>query len=555
MSFQDKLRSYAVLVAVNAVAVAAFVVLGVTTQRPLGYALAAAAVAALYGRSRRGGFGDTVSAQALVAAGIFADAFRHDTAGPAAARLAAAAETALLLVNQPVLEFLVTRPGVKVANLPGYAPPRATLVKPKTVYTSFLGLLVVAGVIAAAGWSGWLLLAAALAVGLVAGLVGLQAIRQRLNPSLAEKPLRAALAAYDAKFALYFSAPDNTEYQVKMWLPYLERIGEPFIVIHREPKAFGPLTRLAEAGGVPVVYCPGVAQIDLVVSESMRACFYVNNAALNSHMVRFGHMTHIQLLHGDSDKAASANQVTAMFNKVFVAGQAAIDRYAANGVHIPERNFQIVGRPQVEAIDVATAPIASVPAKTVLYATTWVGLYTDSRYCSLPIGEEIVRGLIARGCRVVMRPHPYSGRHPESALQVSRISALLAEDRAASGREHVFGAEASRQMTLIECINASDALVGDVGSVVSDWLYSEKPFALTNMVDKAPADFEAAFPQARVAYVLDDKAANLDSVLDELLDADPAAAARREMKTFYLGDFPAGSYADGFVDAARSYVV
>jgi hypothetical protein len=551
VSFQDKLRSYAILVAVNAVAVAAFVVLALTDQRDIGYALTLAALAALYWRARHSGFGDTVTAQALVAAAIFADAFRHRTAGPAAALVIAAAVTGLLLVNQPVLEFLVTRPGVRVANLPGYAAPRPTAVRPRTVYTAFLALLGAAGIVARAGWSGWILVALSVAVAGVAALVGLQAIRHRLHPGRVEKPLRAALDAYDARFALYFSAPDNTEYHVKMWLPYLQRIGAPFVIIHREPKAFGPLSKL----GVPVLHCPGVAQIDLVVSERMTACFYVNNAALNSHMVRFGHMTHIQLLHGDSDKAASANQVTAMFNRVFVAGQAAIERYAANGVHIPPDNFDIVGRPQVEAIEVVRAPIAAIEPKTVLYATTWVGLYTDSRYCSLPIGEEIVRGLLARGCRVIMRPHPYSGRHPESAMLVSRISALLAEDGAATGREHVFGAEASKRMSLIDCINAADALVGDVSAVVSDWLYSEKPFALTNMVGKTSADFEAAFPQARAAYVLDDKAAGLDAVLDDLLGADPLADERRKMKTFYLGDFPTDSYADGFVNTARKYVL
>ena len=52
-------------------------------------------------------------------------------------------------------------------------------------------------------------------------------------------------------------------------------------------------------------------------------------------MVRFNQLTHIQLLHGDSDKASSFNPVTAMFDRIFVAGQAAIDRYAANGVLIP----------------------------------------------------------------------------------------------------------------------------------------------------------------------------------------------------------------------------
>src|SRR5690625_5823159 len=62
-------------------------------------------------------------------------------------------------------------------------------------------------------------------------------------------------------------------------------------------------------------------------------------------------MTHVQLLHGDSDKASSFNPVTAFYDNVFVAGQAGIDRYENNGVDIPKHKFTIVGRPQVESVE------------------------------------------------------------------------------------------------------------------------------------------------------------------------------------------------------------
>ncbi len=32
-------------------------------------------------------------------------------------------------------------------------------------------------------------------------------------------------------------------------------------------------------------------------------------------------------------------------------------------------------------------------------------------------------------------------------------------------------------MSLMDCINAADALITDISAVASDWLYSEKPFA------------------------------------------------------------------------------
>jgi hypothetical protein len=60
---------------------------------------------------------------------------------------------------------------------------------------------------------------------------------------------------------------------------------------------------------------------------------------------------------------------------------------------------------------------------------------------------------------------------------------------------------------------------------------------------------------ARAAYVIDRTGGNIDPVLDDLLRDDPLAAIRQRVRTYYLGDFPADSYADGFVDAARRYTV
>ena len=99
MSFQDKLRSYAILFIINAIAVAAFVVLALTVHRDIGYALVALALVGLVWRSRRSGFGDTITAQALVAAAIFADAFPD---GPTAGLIVAATLVGLIIINQPV---------------------------------------------------------------------------------------------------------------------------------------------------------------------------------------------------------------------------------------------------------------------------------------------------------------------------------------------------------------------------------------------------------------------------------------------------------------------
>src|SRR5699024_2429364 len=152
---------------------------------------------------------------------------------------------------------------------------------------------------------------------------------------------------HEPRFALYFSAPAGSEYQVRMWLPYLERIGEPWVIILRERRY---LNTLAAQTTAPVVVATSLSDLGQAMTPSLTTVFYVNNIFKNAHCVRFGECTHVQLLHGDSDKAPSFNPVTAMYDKVIVAGEAGVDRYAKHGVDIPREKFEIVGRPQVEDI-------------------------------------------------------------------------------------------------------------------------------------------------------------------------------------------------------------
>jgi hypothetical protein len=44
-------------------------------------------------------------------------------------------------------------------------------------------------------------------------------------------------------------------------------------------------------------------------------------------------------------------------------------------------------------------------------------------------------------------------------------------------------------------------------------------------------------------------------VLADLLVRDPRAAARRELRTYYLGDFPPDRYVEGFLAEARRCLV
>ncbi len=361
-----------------------------------------------------------------------------------------------------------------------------------------------------------------------------------------ERDLPGAIAAYGPRFVIYTARPDDASYQVLMWLPYLKRAGLPFMIVTRDVL---PARVLAELTDVPIVVRRTIAGLDDVIAPSLQAAFYVNASSGNGAFIRYGHLDHVYLGHGDSDKPPSYNPTHAMYDLIFAAGPAATRRYAEHGVQIPADRFRVVGRPQVEDVEVITGRGAESMAEApVLYAPTWRGHVTETQLSSLPVGLRIVEALLARGRTVIFRPHPFSYHYPEDTALVERIQRLLAEDAARTGRRHVWGAPAESERTVLECTNESSAMIADVSAIVSDYLYSRKPFA---MVAVPAGDFVTQYPIARGAYVLDGDLANLEPVLDDLLGADPHAEVRAEIRADYLGDFPADGYADAFVDAVR----
>ncbi|GHF08347.1 hypothetical protein GCM10017776_27260 [Streptomyces griseoluteus] len=90
---------------------------------------------------------------------------------------------------------------------------------------------------------------------------------------------------------------------------------------------------------------------------------------------------------------------------------------------------------------------------------------------------------------------------------------------------------------LYACFNVADLLISDVSSVVSDWLSSEKPYAVANTSGLSEEEFRAAFPTASAGTVLTPDAATVRYLLDAVRDPrqDRHAADRAKLKEHLLG--------------------
>ncbi len=70
--------------------------------------------------------------------------------------------------------------------------------------------------------------------------------------------------------------------------------------------------------------------------------------------------------------------------------------------------------------------------------------------------------------------------------------------------------------TLFDCINHTDLLITDISSVVADYLFSEKPYVVTNSAGLDHETFRELYPTAAAAELLDPDCAALAAIVTDL---------------------------------------
>ncbi|MEU1163397.1 hypothetical protein ACIPX0_02700 [Streptomyces sp. NPDC090075] len=449
-----------------------------------------------------------------------------------------------------------------------------------------------------------------LALGCLYVLVLMPYVRGRKTPPDADTVLAAVddwLAEYRPGTVLYFSGSKDSAYQLNMWLETMEQLDSRPLVLLRERVI---LQNLAPTTA-PVICVPGGVHLMNMDLSTVRVALYAANVGKNIHLLRVPTMKHVFIGHGDSDKLASVNPFSKVYDEVWTAGRAGRDRYAIADVGVRDDDIVEVGRPQLAPIQNRQgAAEGRIP--TVLYAPTWEGWDGEPGNTSLVLaGENIVKKLVKADppVRVLYKPHPFTGTVSAEAgaahrrvtalvekaaaaraadprftvdtaaqtaaqAELARIEARLAEltgtanerrDEAEASRDDVVDLKKHEEIArlraewndalwrsfpdhehrvvtgaeprLYDCFNVSDAMVSDISSVVSDFIASGKPYAVTDSAGVGVEEFKRANTAVRAAVILSNSAKELGGLLDAVRDpsADPLAAERVELKQYLLG--------------------
>ena len=462
---------------------------------------------------------------------------------------------------QPALATWAWRAAPPLRYFPGVGRQRSPLSRYARVYARAVGtpavlFLIEAAAIVDASWAGTLpteavltLLGVTISIALAEvaliylGWTAWRAYAVRRDARKAAEGLLAELTELAPSFLVYVSlGARQAKYIANQWLPALDKLPEEGLLLVREA------SQLAELGPTrhPVVYAPAPRDVERLTLPSLKVAFYLAYGERNGQLQRDPRLKHIMLLHGDSDKATSANNLARGVDEVWVAGPAAIDRYPAAGIELSRDKFAVIGRPQVSELRIG--PTGNEP-KIILYAPTFEGYYDQTSYTSLDrMGVRMVRRLIAKhpDVRVWFRPHPASGVHRPSMLTaLTEISTVLRN----AGSGHLVTADSD--VSLTECLDRADILISDISSVATDFLYTERPIITCNPSAMPAEEFVETFPTQAASYLLGPRLEELDAVLAAALGDDPLKPVRIEMKKHVLGDTPDGPQAAFAANVAR----
>ena len=359
----------------------------------------------------------------------------------------------------------------------------------------------------------------------------------------------------DERVIAYFAGDPTRTYQLIQWLEVLEILHavHPVGVVLRDPDCAALIEARTD---LPVLTAPTFRELTELYAElDAKVVLYCNNSGLNFESLVDGRRLHVHINHGESDKQSMASNNAKAYDRVLVAGDAAVQRYVTGLLDFDASRLVRIGRPQ---LDLPRTPLlAPSTRRTVLYAPTWEGDAEYNDYTSVDtLGEMIVRAILdVPEVRLVYKPHPKVTTSLVPAVadahrSILRLIGEAARVDPAAGHTQVLSGD------ILAVMPGCDAIVTDVSSVGLDWLYlhTDKPIFITDRHGD-PEALRRQAPISQCADVVDDaNVGTLTALLVDRLDRDEHRLARVAMRHHYFDDLHVGDSTGRFLTAVTELV-
>ncbi len=202
-------------------------------------------------------------------------------------------------------------------------------------------------------------------------------------------------------------------------------------------------------------------------------------------------------------------------------------------------------RPSMPADNAATAGTASPagagspagtgsPAGAASIAGPGNGATADAQLASVRAAIVAITGDAKADEAMIARDS--AGTHVDGVRRAGELTEQWTTMYWASRPEWTHRVVTDALPTLFDCFNHTDLLVTDISSVVADYLYSEKPYVVTNSAALDHDVFRNRYPTAAAAELLDPDCATLSDIITSIgSGSDRLVEQRLKLKEHLLG--------------------
>lgn len=306
--------------------------------------------------------------------------------------------------------------------------------------------------------------------------------------------LPSDLSEIDAKVVLYLTGNESSAYQGNMWLDVLEKINIKTVVVVRDYNILYGLSKTK----LPIVYIELFNDLELLENIGVKTVLYPANGSKNTQPLRLYRLNHYFINHGESDKVVNQSKLLMAYDKLLLSGEIAYKRLLEAKLPLRENQITFVGRPQVELF-LKIKNIGKI--KTILYAPTWEGFVEEANYTSInEYGLKLInqlKKLSEKGYVVYFKPHPFTARTKRNNIDLyyKNILKIVKNSNISLVNE---------KCSIYDYMNECDLMITDVSSIISDFLYTQKPMILTNSRKNEQYEINKNFYSTKALYILDE---------------------------------------------------
>ncbi len=189
--------------------------------------------------------------------------------------------------------------------------------------------------------------------------------------------------------------------------------------------------------------------------KNLEFLLYPTNRSKNFNwLLKFPHLKHIFIGHGDSEKHSSSSRIINAYDFAMMSDIDSYKRYIYAGVNIDIAKCLFMGVPTQEGIEFRNNINNNI--RSILYAPTFEGNSPNVNYSSLAKIHHII---FSEKFDIIFRPHPGTGKRDNEYKNI-----ILKYEKS--------------KLSKVQQFNKSDVMICDISGIKNEYLFTGKPIII-----------------------------------------------------------------------------